>query len=218
MLNTLIKTLFSFALIFTKRASILQYNIIFAVSIAILLPACSVTPPTSHTKGDSKLIKAEHKAAFTQAVSAMQAGKTKRAQNLFINLIDKQPNISNAHVNLGIIFIKNKSLNEAENAFIQALKINPENVYALNQLGILYRQQGNFSESKSAYEKAISIESEYAFAHLNLGILYDLYLYDFPKAIEQYKKYQEITDDKNKQVNKWIVDLERRYKKSLTLK
>ncbi|MCK5724992.1 MAG: tetratricopeptide repeat protein [Gammaproteobacteria bacterium] len=148
----------------------------------------------------------------------MQAGKTKKAQDLFINLIDKQPNISNAHVNLGIIFIKNKSLNEAENAFMQALKINPENIYALNQLGILHRQQGNFSESKSAYEKAISIESEYAFAHLNLGILYDLYLYDFPKAIEQYKKYQKITDDKNKQVNKWIVDLERRYKKSLTLK
>ena len=218
MLNTLIKTLFSSTLMFTRQISTLQHNCIFVVLIAMLLPACSVTSPTSNTEGDSGLIKAEHKAAFTQAVSAMQAGESKKAQDLLINLINEQPNISNAHVNLGIIFIKNKSLNEAENAFIHALKINPENIYALNQLGILYRQQGNFSESKSAYEKAINIESEYAFAHLNLGILYDLYLYDFPKAIEHYKKYQEITDDKNKQVNKWIVDLERRHKKSLTLK
>lgn len=218
MLNILIKTLFSIQLTFTKRVSTLQCNIIFAVSIAILLPACSTTSPTSHTTGDSKPINSEHKTAFTQAVSAMQAGQIKKAQSLFISLIDKQPNISNAHLNLGIIFIKNKSLNKAEKAFTQALKINPENIYALNQIGIVYRQQGNFSKSKSAYEKAISIESEYAFAHLNLGILYDLYLYDFPKAIEQYKKYQEITDNKNKQVNKWIVDLERRYKKSLTLK
>ena len=209
MLNKLIKTHFS---------SARQHNIVFVILIGILLSACSATPLTSNTEGDSGLIKANHKKAFTQAVSAMQAGESKKAQDLFLNLIDDQPNISNAHVNLGILFVKDKSLIEAENSFIQALKINPENIYALNQLGILYRQQGNFSESKSAYEKAINIESDYAFAHLNLGILYDLYLYDFPEAIEQYKKYQEIMGDKDKQVNKWIIDLERRYKKSLSQK
>lgn len=209
MLNRLIKTLFS---------SARPHNIAFVILTAILLPACSVTPLTSNTEGDSGIIKAKHKEDFTRAVSAMQAGESKKAQDLFLNLIDKQPNISNVHVNLGILFVKDKSLIEAENSFMQALKINPENIYALNQLGILYRQQGNFPESKSAYEKAINIESDYAFAHLNLGILYDLYLYDFPKAIEQYKKYQKIMDGKDKQVNKWIIDLERRYKKSLTQK
>jgi tetratricopeptide (TPR) repeat protein len=204
MLNTLIKTHSSLALLI--------------ILIAISLSACSVAPLTSNTEGDSGLIESKHKVAFTQAVSAMKAGKLNKAQDLFINLINEQPNISNAHVNLGILFIKNKSLNEAENAFIQALKINPGNIYALNQLGILHRQQGNFSESKSAYEKAINIEPDYAFAHLNLGVLYDLYLYDFPKAIEQYKKYQELLPNKDKQVNKWIIDLERRYKKSLIKK
>jgi len=107
MLNTLIKTLFTFSLILPKRKSTLQCNVIFAISIALLLPACSGTPSTSYTAGNSKLIKAEHKIAFSQAVSAMQAGKTKKARGLFISLIDKQPNISNAHLNLGIIFIKN---------------------------------------------------------------------------------------------------------------
>ena len=69
--------------------------------------------------------------------------------------------------------------------------------------------------SKTSYKKAIDINSNYANAHLNLGILYDLYFYDFPNAIKHYNNYQALTKNTNKQVEKWIIDLERRHKKSL---
>lgn len=100
-----------------------------------------------------------------------------------------------------------------KNSFNRALEINPNNIYALNQLGFLYRRQGDFSRAKASYEKAIVINSDYAYAHLNLGILYDLYLYDLEKAIEQYQIYKELSKDDEKQIEKWIFELERRHKK-----
>jgi len=184
----------------------------FFILTLLLLPACSVTQQGADSATS------EHSKTYLQAISAMKEGKLKQARTLLQKVLKKQPNFSNAHVNIGIVFAKIRSLNEAENSFLYSLKIEPENFYALNQLGILYRNQGKFSAAKKVYEKAIDINSDYAFAHLNLGILYDLYLYDLPKAIEQYKKYLSIMDGKDKKVEKWIIDLERQYKKSLALK
>ena len=178
----------------------------------LFISACSVTQQGTVRDADSK---SAHSTAYKNALSAMKNNELRQAQSLLQDVINQQPSFSNAHVNLGIVFLKNKSLSEAENSFLHALRINPKNVYALNQLGILQRQQGDFSAAKLSYEKAIDINSDYAFAHLNLGILYDLYFYDLPKAIDEYKTYQELTKNENKQVEKWIIDLERRYKKSL---
>lgn len=187
---------------------------LFPIILGLLfISACSVTQQGTEQSSDTT--GPVHSTAYKNALSAMKSSELKQAQSLLQDIINQQPNFSNAHVNLGIVFLRRNSLSEAENSFNHALRINPENIFALNQLGILHRKQGNFSAAKSFYEKAIDIKSDYANAHLNLGILYDLYFYDFPKAITQYKSYQALTKDKNKQVEKWIIDLERRHKKSL---
>ncbi|GMR16036.1 MAG: hypothetical protein BMS9Abin31_0337 [Gammaproteobacteria bacterium] len=199
------------------RASLIPRVSVLAVLFSLLLSSCSVTPDGGQEKTDNNLTPASTE-ALSEAVSAMKSGDMKNAQSLLLSLINQQPNIANAHVNLGIVFIKNKSFDEAENSFNRALEINPNNIYALNQLGFLYRRQGDFPRAKASYEKAIDINSDYAFAHLNLGILYDLYLYDLEKAIEQYQIYKELSKDDEKQIEKWIFELERRHKKSLALK
>jgi tetratricopeptide (TPR) repeat protein len=188
----------------------------FVIYSTLLLSACSVSQDAPFT--DSKTtLSSENNEAYAEAISAMKSGDIESAHTLLINLINQQPNLSNAHVNLGIIFITKKSFNEAENSFNLALKIDPNNIYALNQLGYIYRINGDFPKAKASYEKAIDINSDYANAHLNLGILYDLYMYDLENAIEQYKIYTNLSKE-DKKVDKWIVDLERRLKKSLALK
>ena len=184
---------------------------LLALFLTLQLAACSVTQ-----EGASSRASSVNNPAYLKAVAVMKSGDMDEARSLFSEIINQQPRLANAHVNMGIIFIKNKSFDEAENAFNRALKINPNNIYALNQLGFLYRKQGEFSKAKASYEKAIDINSDYTYAHLNLGILYDLYLYDLERAIEQYKIYNELSKDK--QVGKWIFDLERRHKKSLSAK
>lgn len=193
-------------------------KLFFLTAILLLtLSACSVTPEDTSSEKNISLTPANN-AALSEAVAAMKSGDYKNAQSLLLELINKQPNIANAHVNLGIVYIKNKSFDEAENSFNRALKINPNNIYALNQLGFLFRKQGDFSKAKASYEKAISIKSDYTNAHLNLGILYDLYLYDLDKAIEHYEIYKELSTENAKQTEKWIFELKIRQKKSLAQK
>lgn len=207
MLINYIKSLFS-------MLTIHQSRVIFSLALTLILSACSVTPDSGLS--NSQELNAVSTKNYTEAISEMKSGKLKRAQVLLANVIKQHPNFSNAHVNLSIIYIKMKIFKKAESSLQQALKFSPENIYALNQQGFLYRVNGEFSKAKDSYEKAISIDSNYANAHLNLGILYDLYLYDLDNAIEQYKIYTDLSKDKDEKVSKWIVELERRNKKTLS--
>ena len=192
------------------------FHALFTYIFILYLTGCSVTPETggSIQSGDDST----RSDSYKSAVSAMKSGELNKARDLFIDVINKQPNLSDAHVNLAIIYTKNKSFSEAENSLNRALSINPNNIYALNQIAFLYRTQGNFTKAKESYLKAIDINSSYAYAHLNLGILYDLYLYDIERAIEQYKKYNALSTEKDKLVEKWIFDLERRHNKPVSNK
>ena len=191
-----------------------SYRFLLMLIFIFQLAACSVTPEGT-SSNHSYVIKNEN---YLEAIAAMKSGEIEKARSLFLDVIKQQPELENAHVNIGIIFIKTNSFEEAENAFNRVLNINKNNIYALNQLGFLYRTQGDFSKAKTSYEKAINVNSDYAYAHLNLGILYDLYLYDLESAIEQYEIYNKLSPEPDKQVEKWIFDLKRRHKKSLAQK
>ena len=191
-------------------------RILPVVLLALMISACSVNPESAPQA--TKQLSPETKKLYAEAIKKMKSGNTKKAQLLLSKVIRQQPGFSNAYVNMGILYIKMNMNKKAELSFQQALKIEPGNKYALNQQAFIYRVNGDFAKAKENYEKAINIDSDYANAHLNLGILYDLYLYDLESALQQYKKYNELSKGKNKQVSKWIFELERRYKKSLSQK
>ena len=60
------------------------------------------------------------------------------------------------------------------------------------------------------YLASIDQSAGYANAHLNIAVLFDIYLYDLDQAMGHYKKYQSLTNNSDKLVAKWVVDLERR--------
>lgn len=184
--------------------------------LTLMISACSVTPENASQA--TKQLNPETNKLYAEAITKMKSAKTKEAQLLLSKVIRQQPGFANAHVNIGILYIKMNMNKKAELSFQQALKIEPNNKYALNQQAFLYRLNGDFIKAKTNYKKALDIDSEYANAHLNLGILYDLYLYDLESALKQYKKYNALSKGENKQVSKWIFELERRYKQSLSQK
>ena len=187
---------------------------VLAAALVLQLTACSVTNDTE-TSSINAPVKSK---TYAAAISAMKSGNLDDARDLFLEVINKQPKLANAHVNIAIIFIQKESFSEAENSLNRALDIDPNNIYALNQLGYIFRTQGAFSKAEASYQKAININSNYANAHLNIGILYDLYLYDLNNAVEHYKIYNELSKEKDKQVEKWIFDLERRINKAAAKK
>jgi Flp pilus assembly protein TadD len=156
--------------------------------------------------------------AYEEAVTALKNGAVDKALKLLTRLSEDAPDKSRLFTNLGLAHFQLQQGELAEQAFQQAIARDPDDAVAHNHLGIIQRQRGRFQDALLEYQRAIEIDSKYARAHLNLGILFDLYLQDLEKALQQYRKYLDLTSEENAQVAGWIVDIERRLKSTATQK
>jgi len=150
---------------------------------------------------------------FNRALAAMKEGDNARAESLLLKVSSKYPDLSGPFVNLGLIKFSNGDAEEAEKYFKKALEVNPRSAISYNHLGIILRGKGDFKEARRNYEMALDIDPNYANAHLNYGILLDLYLGDLKQARDHYQKFQELSGSGDKDVAKWIADLDLRLKR-----
>ena len=196
---------------------------ILGTLLSFLVIGCAGTgkdAPKSEQAAQSKAAAADAKIPpsarqqYDEAIAAMRSGNIAQAKNILSNLSKAYPDLAGPYVNLGIIHFRADEIDQAEAAFQQALKVNPDSAVSLNHLGIIHRGKGKFEEARSNYEKALDLEPNYAYAHLNYGILLDLYLGELEDALEHYQTFQKLAPEKDKEVSKWIVDLERRIKRA----
>ena len=146
---------------------------------------------------------------FEQATAVMAAGDFLDAELRFKEFVLQHPEYPGAWVNLAIIHGTNENDEAAREALDRALALNPNHPAALNQLGMLLRRNGNFLEAEAAYLKAVTVSPDYALAHYNLGVLNELYLQRLEAALQHFEIYQSLVGE-DRQVEKWISDLERR--------
>lgn len=163
-----------------------------------------------------KVISVELQRQFSNAVSAMKAGRTEEAQRGFLQVAQADPELSGPHVNLGAIYLASNKLPEAMKELEKATQINPKQATAFNLLGVTYRQLGQFEKARTAYENAIALDPNYASATLNLGVLHDLFLNDAARATELYNRYLTLTPAGDAVVSKWLAEIKSR--KSVTSK
>lgn len=147
---------------------------------------------------------------YEAAIAALKKGDAKQAIELLTQVSQEAPEKPFVFTNLGLAHLQLNDSEQAEAAFRQALETDDRDAVAYNHLGILQRQQGLFSDARKSYQRAIDIDDDYAGAHLNLGILFDIYLQELDKALAQYRKYQKLIGQEDKQVAGWMVDIERR--------
>lgn len=199
-----------------------QIRLLSLVMLPLLLAGCATgieKPPNSEssqgTSGaaggpvESRLVPAAAQTLYEQATAAMASGDNLDAALRFQEFLLQYPDYPGAHVNLAIIHVGNGDDTAAEASITDALLIDPEHSAALNQLGMLLRRQGKFLAAESAYMKAVATSPDYALAYYNLGVLNDLYLQRLEVALQHYERYQEIAGEE-KQVSRWIADLNRR--------
>ncbi|MCG6968140.1 MAG: tetratricopeptide repeat protein [Gammaproteobacteria bacterium] len=154
----------------------------------------------------------EARQKYDEALKAMRNGDADKAKDMLLALSEAHPDLSGPYTNLGLIYFRQGDTDKAEAAFLQAIKVNPKSAVSYNHLGIISRGKGKFQEAEAQYQQALKIDDNYAYAHLNIGILYDLYLGQLDKALAHYQKFQKLSPEKDPEVEKWIVDLQRRIK------
>ena len=111
------------------------------------------------------------KEIFSLAVKNHQEGKTDIAQMFYNQVLEIDPNHSQAHNNLGVILQNQMNHEKAKDCYEKAIAIKPDYADAHNNLGIIFKELKENQKAKSCYEKAIAINPNYANAH-NLSLIH----------------------------------------------
>lgn len=170
----------------------------------------SKEPEMGAISAELKALAAPVLADYQKAIVLMKANQADEAFALFEEVHNKAAQFSGPLINQAIIRIQQQKYKEADELLKKAITLNEKNPFVYNLQGYVGRQLGLFPYARTAYEKAISLSPKYAKAHFNLGVLADLYLQDFPLALQHYEAYQTTQATPDATVGKWIIDLQKR--------
>ena len=142
-------------------------NFVLIGLIALLLAACSSTPQKPVIVIEQKEIQKipamteAEKADYQRGLTLLSENNLAEAESVFSLLIQKQPFLTGALVNLGIIEKQKGDLEKAEKLFQQALDINPNFIDALLQKSLLLREKGKFDETETFLRRAEAVNAEH---------------------------------------------------------
>ena len=125
---------------------------------------------------------------------------TKEAKAYFLDALKGNPDSTNAHLGLGMVFEKEDLPKKALEEYEKNIKINAEDPKAYYRIGTLYARKLLDTKAEWYFKKTIELAPDFAPAHYDLCIFY-LFLSkpDYLKAREYFNKAKELgfkTDEK----------------------
>jgi len=186
----------------------------FSLALFLLLAACSSVPEKDSLAGNTRVKQAIPPGAeqqYQQALAAIDQQDWPSAQTVLLSMQNEFPQLASVSSTLGWVYRQQGDIEKAQ-AVLEPLIGNPT-LYkpdAYMNLALIYREQGLFKKAEALYDQAVVIWPDDADLHINAGILQDLYLGQLAKALAHYQQAQAASTQRNRTLEGWIKDLERR--------
>ena len=114
-----------------------------------------------------------------------------KAIETYKKAIEINPNLADAYVGVGTIYLDDEQIDEAIEYFKRAVEANPTYVVAYLNLGSAYEYNDQIDEAIASYEKTVEIDPKIVRAYISLGALY-MGKGNRDKAIKAYQKVIEL--------------------------
>lgn len=95
------------------------------------------------------------------------------ARQAYERALEADPDLVDAHVNVGRLYHEAKDSIRAETHYRAALARAPNDAIAYFNLAVLLDDLGRHPEALAAYQQAIAADPDFADAHYNLGLLHE---------------------------------------------
>jgi len=100
---------------------------------------------------------------------AMKAGQLGLAAESYRRAIDCEPELVEAHSELGILFLKSSDFNSALEVLRRASELSPSSAAGWFNLGLALIELRQLREARNALEKSVALDSSFGLAHALLG-------------------------------------------------
>ncbi len=160
--------------------------------------------------------KIDNKKLLENAIIAYKKNDLTTAQSIYLEVLENEPENSEAIGNLGVISKALGNFKEAISYYIKAIKINPDNPLTYNNLGNTFKAVKDYKRAILAFSDCIKRDPKNFSAYNNLGIVYES-IGDNNKAISAYKEAVRINPNFAKAINNIGVILykQKKYEESI---
>jgi len=107
--------------------------------------------------------------AFELASSYCQTGQTQQAENIYQQILLRDPDNAQAYSLLGILAVQAGNMERAIQLTRKAIEIDPDIANFHYNLGIMLKKQGRLAEAAASYRQAIALKPDFDNALYNLG-------------------------------------------------
>lgn len=114
-------------------------------------------------------VPAEARAAYEQAMKAVNENNAEAAINEFTRALSLYPQHLRALNDLGALYLKLNRLDEAVSTFTQAAGLNPRFHFPRLNLGVAYHRQGRFDEAIKVLDKLVKDQPSLSIARIQLA-------------------------------------------------
>jgi tetratricopeptide (TPR) repeat protein len=144
-------------------------------------PAALSSPPTL----------ADRAADWYERGVQLEADDPGAARAAYLRALDLDPDLADAHLNLGRLLHEASNPAGAEIHYRQALAVRPADPLAAYNLGVALQDQRRLAEAVAAYLMALDLEATFADAHFNLSGVYEQ-LGDQAAAFRHLRTYRSL--------------------------